>query len=160
MLLQQLLKFKDEPKFKEYGFAIGGPYNKWLKSVESLRDSTPTGLRSPIPFEVRTTPSDLLIIGMDFMREGETDFTRRRLPELKDRIGYAAFLNPKPTEETAKPKTRTWHDLTGKYSVDATLVKKTETHVVLRKADGKTVQVPIAKLSAADVKFASGQTSP
>ena len=166
VLLQQLLKFKDDPKFKEYGFAIGGPYNKWLKSVESLRDSTPTGLRNPIPFVVRTAPGDLLILGMDYMQKGETDFTRQRLPELKKTIGYDDFLNPKAKSiaktKTKKPtsESRTWHDSTGKFSVDATLVATTETHVVLRKTDGKTVQVPITKLSAADVEFVNRKPSP
>lgn len=166
VLLQQLLKFKDEPKFKEYGFAIGGPYNKWLKSVELLRDSTPIGLRNPIPFVVRTAPHDLLILGMDFMQQGETAFTRRRLPELKQTIEYAAFLTPaikpnaKATPQATKTESRTWRDLTGKFSVVASLVEKTKTDVVLRKTDGTTVQVPLAKLSAADVEFASRQPSP
>ena len=117
-LLEQLLKFKDEPKFKEYGFGTGGPYNKWLKSVEALRDSTPTG-QHPIPLLVRTAPGDLLMMGMDYMRKGETDYTRQMLPELKKTIDFEAYLDAKKKPKTEAPSAfRTWRDTTGKFSVD------------------------------------------
>jgi hypothetical protein len=159
VLLKELLTFKDEPKFKEYGFGGGGPYNKWLKKVESLRSSTPTGLRHPIPFQVRAAPHDLLLIGMDFMQKGETDFTRQRLPELKTWVGYEDFLKPESKARTSTPILRNWRDATGKFSIEATLVKKTETHVVLRRSDGNVIYVPLEKLSIADVEFANRKQS-
>jgi hypothetical protein len=157
VLLQELLTFKDEPELKEYGFASGGPYRKWFESVDALRSSTPRGARHPIPFKVRCAPNDLLVIGLDFMQQGDTDFTRERLPELKSWIGYEDFLKSDVTTRTSKPKSRTWHDVTGKFRVDATLVKKTRTHVSLRRSDGKVIHVPIEKLSAADREYASRQ---
>lgn len=48
---------------------------------------------------------------------------------------------------------RTWKDSTGKFKIEATLVDQTETHVVLKKADGREVKVPITRLSADDHKF-------
>jgi len=159
VLLEQLLKFKDEPKFREYGFGTGGPYNKWLKSVERLRDSTPTG-RNPIPLLVRTAPGDLLMLGMEYMQKGETDYTRQMLPELKETIGFAEYLalNSNPDSKTdpeskAETEFRMWRDMTGKFSVEATLVERTESNVVLRKKDGTTINVPITKLSTADVEY-------
>lgn len=158
-LLEQLLKFKDEPKFKKFGFGIGGPYNKWLKSVEALRDSTPTG-QHQIPLLVRTAPGDLLMMGMGYMRKGETDYTRQMLPELKKTIDFDAYLGAKRKPKTEAPSAfRTWRDSTGKFSVGATLVEKTKTHVVPRKRDGSTVTVPITTLSAADVEFVRRQAS-
>lgn len=167
VLLQQLLKFKDEPKFKKSGFGTGGPYNQWLKSVEKLRDSTPTG-QHPIPWDVRTAPGELLMLGMGYMRKGETDDTRKTLTELKEIIDFAEYLAPKTktaektipkTKSEPKPELRIWREVTGKFSVEATLVEKTSTDVVLRKKDGKIVTVPLTKLSPEDVDFVSRSTS-
>ena len=41
----------------------------------------------------------------------------------------------------------TWSDVTGKFQIEAEYVGVEGTSIVLRKADGKTVKVPIAKLS-------------
>ncbi|EAQ80496.1 SHD1 domain-containing protein [Blastopirellula marina] len=158
VLLEQLLKFKDEPKFREFGFGTAGPYNKWLKSVEALRDSTPTG-QHPIPLLVRTAPGDLLMLGMDYTRNRESDYSRQMLPELKETIEYSKYLATKGKPLARTPVFRTWKDSTGKFSVEAKLVKKSTTHVVLRKKDGATVNVAIANLSAADKEFLSGEAS-
>jgi CubicO group peptidase (beta-lactamase class C family) len=48
---------------------------------------------------------------------------------------------------------RTWRDSTSKFSVTAELVEVKDDHVVLKKADGKTVTVPIARLSASDRRY-------
>lgn len=158
VLLEQLLEFKDEPNFKKFGFAIAGPYNKWLKNVEALRDSTPTG-QHPIPLIVRAAPGDLLMMGMNYLR-GETDYTRQMLPELKKTIDFEAYLDAKRKSKTEAPTTlRTWRDSTGKFSVDATFVEKRKAHVVLRRHDGSTVSILITKLSVADVEFVRRQAS-
>ena len=47
-------------------------------------------------------------------------------------------------------ESRTWKDATGKFSVQATLFYHDASQVVLEKSDGKTVTVPLSKLSAAD----------
>ncbi len=48
---------------------------------------------------------------------------------------------------------RTWSDLTGKYSVDASLSTHDEKTASLRKADGKTIQIPRHRLSKTDAEF-------
>jgi hypothetical protein len=55
---------------------------------------------------------------------------------------------------------RTWTDATGKYTVEAELVEVTEDDVVLTKSDGKTITVPISKLSKADQEFLQEQSRP
>ncbi|NMM50346.1 hypothetical protein [Marinigracilibium pacificum] len=35
----ELLEFKDDEKFKKYGFSKGGPYNKWLTKVEEIESN-------------------------------------------------------------------------------------------------------------------------
>jgi S1-C subfamily serine protease len=48
---------------------------------------------------------------------------------------------------------RTWTDSTGKFKVDAVAVEVTDSQVVLRKRNGETVTVPLAKLSPEDLNF-------
>ncbi len=40
-----------------------------------------------------------------------------------------------------------WRDSTGQFQVEARLIGRTQTHVKLRKEDGNTIEVPIAKLA-------------
>ncbi len=49
---------------------------------------------------------------------------------------------------------RLWASADGKHTVFAELVKVDGDVVVLRRDDGKTIRVPLAKLSAEDRKFA------
>lgn len=106
------------------------------------------------------------MLGLGYMRKGETDYTRQMLTELKETIDFAEYLTPKtkPNEKTnpktkSEPEFRIWREVTGKFSVEATLVEKTSTDVVLRKKDGKIVTVPLLKLSTADVNFVSRSPS-
>jgi hypothetical protein len=48
---------------------------------------------------------------------------------------------------------RTWRDAGGTFSVEAVMLSQQDGKVVLQKKDGKTVRVPIAKLSPADKKY-------
>jgi hypothetical protein len=48
---------------------------------------------------------------------------------------------------------RTWRDASGTFSVEAVMLSQQDGKVVLQKKDGKTVRVPIAKLSPADKKY-------
>ena len=61
---------------------------------------------------------------------------------------------------TAACAARTWTDATGKYSYEADLVRVDGDRVILRRADGKTASVPLAKLSEADQAFVSGLAKP
>ena len=156
-LLEELLAFKDDRMFKEFGFAIGGPYNRWLKNVEILRESMPMALRDTIPISVRTVPSDLIQVGMDYMREGETEFIRIRLPEIEEAIDYAGY---KAQKSNTKLKFRIWSDTTGKFKTTAALIAKSGGDVTLRKKTGETIRVPIAKLSDADLRFLNREADP
>lgn len=51
---------------------------------------------------------------------------------------------------------RTWSDQTGRFQVSASLAFADRQEVRLRKADGKEVTVPLAKLSTADQRFIEG----
>ena len=55
--------------------------------------------------------------------------------------------------EPDKAKLRTWKDATGKFSVQAVLVRVLGKQVLLRRTDNKEISVPIAKLSATDRQY-------
>jgi hypothetical protein len=48
---------------------------------------------------------------------------------------------------------RRWSDRSGKFNIDAELVEVKDNAVLLRKSDGKTISVPIDRLSKADQEF-------
>jgi hypothetical protein len=54
-------------------------------------------------------------------------------------------------------KSRKWHDATGTYSVDAAFVHFGDGKVTLKKTDGKTITIPLAKLSDDDQDFVRKQ---
>ena len=66
--------------------------------------------------------------------------------------GSNQFSSPAAPPVAPNP-VRKWTDRTGKFAVNARLLKQDSERVVLEKEDGKTVEVPIAKLSEADVKL-------
>jgi hypothetical protein len=92
--LEQLLEFKNEPDFKRVGFAPGDRYHKWLSDVQRLHDAQPTGVH-PIPLVVRAAPGDLIVLGLEYTRKGESDVSRQLLPQVKDAIGYSEYLMSK-----------------------------------------------------------------
>lgn len=54
-------------------------------------------------------------------------------------------------------QTRIWTDVTGKHHLEAVLVNVDNTQATLEKKDGKRINIPLAKLSAADRAFAVGE---
>lgn len=52
---------------------------------------------------------------------------------------------------------RTWTDNTGKFSVEAELVEVKDGQAVLKRSDGKTVSVPVNRLSKADQEYVQKQ---
>lgn len=154
VLLEQLLEFTDKPQFKEYGFAIGGPYNAWLKRAQTLWNDQPTG-QHLIPFELRIAAGDLLTLGLSYLGKKDTEYARRMLPELKETIGYEEYLKRKKTDilTTNEPAYRTWRDATGKFNVEASLVSVKKKVVNLKKQDGSIINVPLERLSVQDQLF-------
>jgi len=48
---------------------------------------------------------------------------------------------------------RVWKDTTGKYRIEATLVSRSQTSVVIKTREGKEIQVAIEKLSTEDIEY-------
>ena len=55
-------------------------------------------------------------------------------------------------------KMRTWHDASGKFEIEATLVSFKGETVTLKKKNGRTIHVSLKKLSAEDQKFVEDQS--
>ncbi|WP_442507573.1 SHD1 domain-containing protein [Novipirellula sp. SH528] len=59
---------------------------------------------------------------------------------------------PHPARPISSGELRRWTDKTGKFSINAALLRKESDNVVLRKTDGSEVMIPINKLSEQDQK--------
>jgi len=68
----ELMSFKDKDDFHYFGFGIGGPYNVWHESVQTLRN------KKSYSSEVKVGFGELWILGSEYMhRKGrETESTR------------------------------------------------------------------------------------
>ena len=66
-LYKQLHAFKEDAEFALFGFAQGGPYNAWLRSIESLQDSSqgPPGFK--VLNELGFFVGDIWGLGMAYM---------------------------------------------------------------------------------------------
>ena len=53
---------------------------------------------------------------------------------------------------------RTWHDASGRFEIEATLVSLKDQTVTLKRKDGRTIRVPLKRLSAENQKFVRGQS--
>ncbi len=77
-------------------------------------------------------------------------------PSAFGQVSNSATGQGKPNsakEEQKEPKLRTWTDSTGKFRVEAEFVELKDGKVQLRKQDGKVIDVPLERLSAADQEY-------
>jgi hypothetical protein len=65
-------------------------------------------------------------------------------------LAKAKAIRDQKAEQDRAARTRTWTDAAGKYSVVAEFSGMSSDVVLLRKADGKTIKIPLDKLSDAD----------
>jgi hypothetical protein len=75
----------------------------------------------------------------------------------------AAPTSPPPASPSPSPAAnakalRTWSDASGKFQIEAELVKIEDGHAVLKKSDGSLVRVALDKLSLADRLYAMAQS--
>ena len=62
-----------------------------------------------------------------------------------------------PDKDQIESEMRTWKDATGRFSVDATLIRRDDEFLYLRRADGSEAKVRIQNLSQEDQAFVNGQ---
>ena len=61
-LYEQLQEFKNDPEFARVGFAIGGPYNRWLTTFDTLEEDFYESLE-----ELGFVAGDVMMLGMDYV---------------------------------------------------------------------------------------------
>lgn len=73
ILYQELLYFKSDTNFKKYGFSRGGPYHKWLKKVERLKNDPKSKSLIKKGFVI----GELETLGFEYVssKGGETELT-------------------------------------------------------------------------------------
>ncbi|MGO9107855.1 MAG: SHD1 domain-containing protein [Thermoguttaceae bacterium] len=62
--------------------------------------------------------------------------------------------------ESGPVKARTWHDVTGTYSIEAVLIRSRDGKVTLKRADGKEITLPLDKLSEEDRAYVAKHAKP
>ena len=75
VLLNTLLEYREDEKFKQVGFGICCKYHDWLKSIERLENTAETLLPFPGHYFVI---GDLKMVGLTFAKNGrkQTDYTQ------------------------------------------------------------------------------------
>lgn len=117
------------------------PFLMWVESTAGL---TPGQEISPTPVFVSGTQT-IEIPGRSSTLSVTTlqTVTERELSKV-----LSAYM-------ASSTKTGVWRDVSGKYEIEAELVKNDGKHVHLKKANGKIVKVPLIKLDADSRKWAN-----
>jgi hypothetical protein len=102
------------------------------------------------------------------MRQAINTIQRRLASQPKGAHATPRHAAKKPAENRAKKaaetpaaadqEMRTWHDATGKFEIEATLVSVKDQTVTLKKKNGRTIRVSLKKLSAEDQKYVQEQS--
>jgi hypothetical protein len=81
-LLNDLLSFKDKTDFHKYGFGIEYKYNKWLKEVETLKN-TP---EEKLLLQRGVVPGDLEMLGLEYLNSkgSETEYSLWAKKTIRD----------------------------------------------------------------------------
>ncbi len=128
------------------------PYLMWIDSTAGLTSGEQI---TPRPVLVGGTATARIRSGMTASVTVLQSVTES---EIKD---VFKSLNGKTTDATATTQDvsasgdgyRVWNDKSGKFSVEAILLSSDGIKARLKKRDGKVIEVPIANLSAADVRY-------
>ncbi len=104
--LAELDSFKGDPQFHELGFAVAGPFNKWLIAIEDGQDKKQFALTE------RIAVGDLMMMGFSYMKsKGEetkhTQFARAEIMKvLRNSESPAPKLVPIPVSLPVAPEPR------------------------------------------------------
>ncbi len=130
----------------------GGKYLLWVKDASGLSDGEPM---TPVPVFVVGSKTLALETGESF---AVTILYSLVESELRQAIfgsedSAVATQSPQSPVSEQQSTLRKWRDKTGKFEIEATLVNQDATKVVLKKADGSVITVPVDKLCESDRKF-------
>ena len=98
-LYEQLREFKDDPEFAQVGFAIGGPYNEWLTTIDTLEDDALEVLN-----ELGFLAGEVMMLGLEYVTDSQEgiDYFERL---IKAGIALARCDETQNGDRTATPAT-------------------------------------------------------
>lgn len=140
-LYQELLDFKDKADFKQYGFGEGGPYNKWLKKVEELKNSPD----SKLLLQKGVLIGELEQLGLAYVssKGKETEVTKNFNKIFSDAI------SAKPVEKVETKsgndnydKIRSDYELIGKWKITNSLSKQNYPYEIYKKGNEYVGVIP------------------
>ncbi len=115
------------------------PYLLWVESTTGLSEGT------------RLTPAPVYVAGTETIHvPGQPPSAATVLHSVTDAELREALFG---STTAGTEQWRFWKDNTGQHQVEATLVEVTDTEVRLKKRDGTTLGVPLARLSKEDLEF-------
>lgn len=131
-LYNELLDIKDNADFKKFGFGAGGPYNKWLKSVEELNNNPD----SKLLLKKGVLIGELEQLGLEYAssKGQETEVTKSFNKIFSDAISYT----PVEKVETASgnsnyEKMKADYELFGKWKITNSIVKQSYPYEIYKK---------------------------
>ena len=133
-LYQELLDFKDADDFKQYGFGEGGPYNRWLKKVEELKNNPD----SKLLLQKDVLIGELEQLGLAYVssKGKETEVTKNFNKIFSDAI------SAKPVEKVETKsgndnydKIKTDYELFGKWKINNSLSKQNYPYEIYKKGN-------------------------
>lgn len=133
-LYQELLDFKDADDFKQYGFGDGGPYYKWLKKVEELKNNPD----SKLLVQKGLLIGELEQLGLVYVssKGKETEVTKYFNKVFSD----ANSVNPDEKVETKSgngnyDKIKADYELFGKWKINNSLSKQNYPYEIYKKGN-------------------------
>jgi hypothetical protein len=95
-----------------------------------------------------------LLPRFSWLEKGDAD---KAMDAIKGRLRASPQTAKRSAKPTAAAVLRKWHDVTGSFEVEATYVSMPDNTVRLRRKDGRTLNVPLEKLSEEDRAYVAEQ---
>jgi hypothetical protein len=114
----------------------------------------------------RSAPGARIVGGSGFATSFSDDpplnyrSTARTQARTSARTGSIVEVPPSIPAPLSAPEYRTWHDITGKFTVEAAYAGMVDYQVNLHKPDQATIRVPLEKLSVEDRNYVLGAPLP
>ena len=104
-LYHELETFKDRPSFHKYGFAAGGPYERWWRDLKALMDDERSyGLELATPCNL--VPGDLMVLALEYMNQASNDYTTTMSANFAKCFAAGAAAPAAPHSAATKPDMR------------------------------------------------------
>ncbi|MCF8245463.1 MAG: hypothetical protein K9J37_13130 [Saprospiraceae bacterium] len=149
-LYENLLEIKDTPKFKKYGFGVNGPYNKWLITIQELKERPD----SKQLIKKGVLMGDLELLGLSYAtsKGKETEVTIKLNEIIKHVIDSMAIEKSEiieksntSLEENNYEDLKRNYELFGKWLIKNSVINQQYTYEIYRKDKNFIGMIPEAE---------------